>query len=770
MTVQVLVFAAGLLFAPISASIAAASAIAFAAFSLAALSLLILRYCTLAHAIRPLLILVACLAAGHLLGTLNVQRVVSAQLPEALAGDWPLRFEVSSIPVAHSRGVSFFATMLASGCDQPACARFAGMRMRLQWFGPQVTIAPGQVWSAQLRLKPPRGLANPGGFDYHAWLLSEGVQATGYVRGEANQLGQRWNLARLRDDLNQAVFGRDNYRYTRLFSALLVGDKSRITQDDWQLLKRTGTIHLMAISGLHVGFIAWLAFYLARMVARVLGFTQSGARWFHYFPPMFALFAASLYSLLAGFSIPTVRAFCSCALVCVMAIGKRRMQPSKVISAALLLVGAVQPFAVLAPGFWLSFGAVLVLLIVFSARRQQRGTGLILTQFVLFAGLLAPLVVLGQGVALVSPIANLLAVPTVTFLIVPGLFLAAALSFSPAASAGVLSGLDAAMAALWACLEWLAQLLPVWQPSQIWHPWLAVFMIFATLLLLAPRGLGLRVLGAVLLIGGLTGPLRKSYVFKLTVLDVGQGLAAVMQTPKQVWVYDTGARFSDNFDIGSGVLAPYLADEGRQAIQLVVSHGDNDHAGGVSGLHRLLRIESLLAGEIERWLKAPDLAEKARPCYAGQHWQQGKVHIEVLWPEQPTAQKGNDASCVLLVSFVLGDRNVQLLFPGDITSAVEKQILSVLPERIDVLIVPHHGSKTSSYIGFVKKLDPRYAVVSAGYKNQYRHPNEKVVARYRNQGAIVLNTASSGAITFVWYADGRVDLDQHRLTRNRLWD
>ena len=504
----------------------------------------------------------------------------------------------------------------------------------ISWYSPAPPLRVGEHWRLRVRLKRPHGFMNPGGFDYEGWLFSQGIRAKGYVRKAEGPDAATQNLRldagepgaylvdrlrqSLRDDMNAALSERE---LGGLVTALAIGDMQGVPTGQWDVLMRTGTNHLMSISGLHVGLVSGLAFFLMRWL------WSRGARVALRWPApkagaVAAMVAATVYSLLAGFSVPTQRTLVMIAVVMLAVIVQKRIRPGSLLALALLLVLAYDPLAVLAPGFWLSFGAVAVILLGMSGRvgtpnlwwRWGR------VQWLVTLGLLPFLLWMFQKASVVSPLANLIAVPWVSFVTVP-LTLLGALLVMPLPLLGKALLILAAWSldAVWVVLAWLSE----WDFAQWSQPAPPLWAIFAAVIgviwWLLPRGWPARWLGAVWLLPlFLVRPqLLPEGQADFTLLDVGQGLAAVVETRSHVLVFDTGPRFRSGFNTGEAVLAPFLRARGISRVDLlVVSHGDNDHRGGVDGLLAEFPVTRVLSS-------VPELLEgvDASPCVAGETWQ-----------------------------------------------------------------------------------------------------------------------------------------------------
>lgn len=717
-----------------------------------------------------------CFVSGCLVANWRIQKLCDAQLAVEL--DHSLQvvtFHIDSLVSQNPDFAVFTAQILAIECQRPSCQRMQGRHVRLAWYYPGQTVEAGQVWLAEVKLKRPRGLANPGGFDYQAWLLSQGVSASGYVHGAAHRQAQQPVWANTRQSVLRSLQSQSqNNTYQRFWPALVVGDRSAITASDWQVLQATGTVHLVAISGLHIGLVAAGLFVFGSLLARGLVLLQSGSgvaiyRWV---PALLSSVGALYYAALAGFSIPTLRAVCACLILHLCRIMGWNIAALTLLGIGVAVVVITEPLAIVNQGFWLSFLAVLCLLFCFSGRLDlSRRWGWIRMQWVLSLGLLVPLLLVGQGVSLVSPLANIVAVPVISLLVVPGLLLAAlCASLAPGMSVFLLHWVDQVFALLWAFLHWLGgQSWALWWPDQAQRPTSMVLAGIAVMVLLMPRYLRLWGLGAVLFATAFAvspRPINDAVV--LTVMDVGQGLALVLQAQGETMVYDTGPAFSGELDAGSRILVPYLRRQSADTVDLVVSHDDLDHSGGSISLLRLLAVRSLRVGEPLSALVGQKEQQLAEPCVSGDRWRVGTVTAEVLWPPAEVKLEGNQASCVLQLSFAHQGKMVKIWLTGDIDAEVEQQLMAKLGGTVDVMIAPHHGSNSSSSYGFVRRASPAIVVFSAGYKNAYHHPHPTVQRRYAWENSQSFNTAEQGAMVFTWNKEG-LTVSRTRQVEHKRW-
>lgn len=688
------------------------------------------------------------------------------ELPASLEGrDIVLTGVVAGLPDVLAQGRRFTFDIERANVAGEAVA--VPRRVGLGWYGGARAVPelrPGERWTLTVRLKRPHGLANPGGFDAEAWWLSEGVRATGYVR-EADARRLDTFVFSLRDAVGRAraairdrvIAALPEARHAGVIVALVIGDQRSITADERDVFNRTGIGHLVAISGLHITMIAALVASILHTLWRHSFFTTASlplrlpAR---KVAAAGGLAAALAYVALAGFGIPAQRTLLMLAVVTVAVWRDRFVAAPQVLAAALLVVLVFDPWAVLWPGFWLSFFAIACLMLashgreaVASGLRQSIAAGM-RSQWVVTVGLLPLTLLLFAQTSLVSPLANALAIPLVSFVVTPLALLGSVL---PAPLHGwLLQAAHECIVWLAVVLQWLSSLpLAVWQvPAPGLLP--SVLALAGTLWLLAPRGWPFRWAGALAWLPLLAaGPSAPSEGVWLTAFDVGQGNALLVETRNFRLLYDTGPAYSPEADGGSRVILPYLRSRGIARLDaLVISHSDTDHAGGARSLLGSVPVgwiaSSLPPGHA---LLGAGFGARHVGCVAGQRWQLDGVEFEFLHPlaGDSTASKPNARSCVLAIRF--GQRAV--LLGGDIEAPQERALLARAAERLraDVLLAPHHGSGTSSTPGFLDAVRPSVALFQVGYRNRYRHPKAEVVARYDARGIRVVRSDQAGAVS-----------------------
>ncbi|MBI2319014.1 MAG: DNA internalization-related competence protein ComEC/Rec2 [Betaproteobacteria bacterium] len=697
--------------------------------------------------------------------------------------DLELTGAIASLPQPFDRGVRFeFDVEDAS----PAEAQVPG-RVLLAWYNglsreeyqEVMPVRAGERWRFSVRLKRPHGNANPHGFDYEASLLERGIRATGSVRprGTAERLEDfvprpAYAIERLREAVRERFWDAlPEHRYAGVLIALAIGDQRAIEPPDWEIFTRTGVNHLMSISGLHVtmvsGLVAALAMFGWRRAERLalwLPAQKAGA---------LAGFAAALaYCLIAGFAVPAQRTLYMIGVVALALYLDRFSTASRVLALALGIVLLLDPWAVLAPGFWLSFGAVAVIFFVAAGRARQphwlAQWGAM--QWAVTVGLAPALLAMFQQVSLSSPLANAAAIPLVSLVVTPLALLGAVLPV-PLAD-WTLALAHWLLEALMHLLRWLAAL-----DAAVWRQhapaaWTLPLALAGVAWLLLPRGFPARALGLLLLAPMLAvaPPLPSSGALWLTVYDAGQGLAVLLRTRNHALLYDAGPSWSPDADSGSRIVVPALRGAGIRGLDaLVVSHDDTDHSGGALSVLR-----AVPTGQLWSSLPASDPITQVPayrlPCLAGKAWEWDGVRFEFLHPPpamlaDPT-EKANNLSCVLKAYAPGG----AALLSGDIEARGEAQMVGASGDalRSTVLVAPHHGSNSSSSPAFVAAVAPELAVFAAGYGNRFGHPRPEIVERYRAQGARTLRTDSLGAVevridTDGWSASG------YRMRERRYW-
>ncbi len=733
------------------------------------------------------------------------------RLSDALPAEWQgkdiqIIGVVAKLPTQHEHGLRFVfdvEQVLTPNAIVPPhilLASYDGIREE------PLDIHAGERWRLTVRLKQPHGSSNPHDFDFEAWMLENKLRANGYihrkqdnVRLDALVQSPDYYIQSLRekvrnhiqktlnpfpnqlhplrishpaseekipDSAEMSVIEKNNY--VGVLTALAIGDQAGIPAAQWQVFTRTGVNHLMSISGLHITMLSGLAFaasyWLWRRSARLtraLPARKAAA--------LIGLLVALGYALLAGYGVPAQRTVYMLATIATMLWLSRTVAPSQILAAALLVVLLLDPWAVLSPGFWLSFGAVALIFYV-TAHRLRSPHWLVTygrVQWAMSIGLIPPLLAMFQQVSLVSPIANAFAIPLVSFVVVPLTLLGAVLPFD--------WPLWLAHQAMEVCinlLEWLNSL-----PEVVWTQhapptWSIVIGMLGVLWMLLPRGLPARWLGLIALLPMflVLPAVPPEGTLHLVIFDVGQGLAVAAQTRNHALLYDTGPNFNSEANSGNRILIPALRGMGISQLDgLILTHDDNDHTGGAL---------SILQGLPVGWLSSSLAANhpllqhstNTQRCMDGQTWEWDGVHFEVLHPtaESYAAEKirDNNRGCVLKIS--TGKNSV--LLAADIEKESEWRLLKQHEEKLPstLLVVPHHGSKTSSVNAFVAAIHPRYAVFTVGYRNRFGHPNKEVMERYLAMDSELLRSDRDGAIIVKIDAQN-ISVERYRINHTRYW-
>ena len=701
---------------------------------------------------------------------------LAEELPAALEGrDIELTGVVAGLPQALERGVRFEFDVEQAVTGVPPHISLAWYRGRDDAddeASPLVPVRAGERWRFTVRLKRPHGNLNPHGFDYEAWLFERGIRATGYVRppGAERIDAAVWRPAYAVDMLREAI--RDRFRaalpeapYAGILIALAIGDQHAIDPELWLTFARTGITHLMSISGLHVTMLAGLAYVLVNWLWR------RSARLPLRYPAQHAaavggFLAAFLYCLLAGFAVPAQRTLYMLGVVALARLATREIAGSQVLLLALFVVLLRDPWAVLAAGFWLSFGAVALLFHIGGGRLGPAHWLLEWgrAQWAVTLGMLPALLALFQQFSLVSPLANALAIPLVSFVIAPLALLGSLPLLAP-----LLSLAHLVTAWLMAFIDWLAALpLAMWQQAAP-PAWSVVLALAGGIWLLLPRGFPARWLGLLAFLPLLTvlPPRPAAGTAAITVLDVGQGLAIHVQTAGHDLLFDAGPAFSADADSGNRIIAPYLRAMGvRRLDALLISHADKDHEGGAASVLAALPVAVLKSSlPFEHALSAQPVPHEL--CRDGDAWNWDGVAFEMLHPgAEPLSRKTNDLSCVLRVT--AGGRS--MLLTSDIEAVSERALLARHPATLAaaVMTAPHHGSRTSSTAEFMAAVAARDVIFPVGYRNRFGHPREDVLARYAESGARLHRTDADGAVKIGLDRAG-VAFRHERDERRRYW-
>lgn len=709
----------------------------------------------------------------------NLQVVgIVANLPQRMEDSARFRFEVESARESDGRLVQLPSQLLLGW--------YGG---RLNEYGvqaPPSDLRPGDRWQFMVRLKAPHGHINPHGFDYELWLWEQGLQATGYVRNGSKDmvpqwLGQTWAypVERLRQRVRSAIDTRvTDQAMAGIVAALLVGDQAAIERTDWEVFRATGVAHLMAISGLHITGLAWLAAQCVGWLWRRSDVWSPRKPWSLWLPaPVAASVCAALvalaYAMFTGWGVPAQRTVWMLGVVTVLRMHGLRWPLMHVWLTVCAVVLAFDPWALMQAGFWLSFVAVGVLFAAGSHAPVDRAVSAwtraqrLWREQWLMSVCLAPLsLLLFHQVSVVGLLANLWAVPWVTLLVTPlcllGLVLPLAWSVAAEALYWLVWLLKMCAGVSWA--QWSASAAPLWAGA-------VALVGMATWAVRVP--MWLRCFGVALVLPVLSWqtPRPAHGAFELVAADMGQGHAVLVRTATHSLLYDTGPRYSAETDAGQRVLVPLLRAWGERLDRIVISHQDSDHSGGAAAVMAMQPQADVWTSMVaEHPLQQLALMQR---CERGQSWDWDGVQFEVLHPspsDYARKLKPNALSCVLRVtaSPSTPSQQVAALLAGDIEAAQEHDLLqSGLALQADWLLVPHHGSATSSTQAFLEAVDPRVAVVQAGYRNRFGHPRPDVLRRYSDLGVLVVQTPRCGAST--WRSEQPNLVQCERNQRQRYW-
>ncbi len=707
--------------------------------------------------------------------TLVVNQRISERLPLAenkitrqLSG------VIGSLPEVNGDGLRFL--FLPDGA-----AAGAPKKIQVYWYKKRhVAEAPGanpprihagEHWQLQLVLRAPRGRVNFHGVDAERWYFTEGIDALAHVDDGDNVLlyGPSWFdlqhwRERILDKLAEIAGEKPAFR---VLAALAVADRRGLLPQDRAILSATGTGHLLAISGLHIGLAAIMGFYLGRLGLLMLckGLQQRLAV---AMPWLIAWLAAIAYSALAGFGVSTQRALIMLTVGSIAILSRRNIHPLQAWLIAMSLVLVADPFAPLRAGFWFSFVAVGVLVMLFSPRFGH----LPVWRRMLFAQLgislvMAPLGMFWfQQVSLPGLLANLVAIPLVSMLIVPLILAALVLLWLPGPLAQWLLGF-AAYAANWLMLvlERIADLQPAAFSSTSTPGMLAVVLaMLGAAIFMLPRGTPGRTAGLLLMLPLLfpAGVSRGETETQIDFLDVGQGLSVLVTTPGHLLVYDTGPgnglAGEAGLDMVDGTIQPMIEATGRKPNMVIASHADLDHAGGLESLMSEFPRAEYLAN-------LPKIRPNIEPCNTPRHWSWDSLRFRVLHPSAALPYMGNDSSCVVSV---IGP-GISLLLTGDISHVVEQRLVQQGLEPHAIMTAPHHGSSTSSSQALIDAVKPAWSIISAAQGNRFGFPRADVLERYANARIPTLNSAKCGGIRIITNGSGAIRVLSARVNRNAIW-
>lgn len=695
------------------------------------------------------------------------------QLPKDLEGKTiQVSGYIASLPNYSDHRISFL--FFAKKIQDENHSEPVNHLIKLSWMKYNNNLKVGDKWRLTIRLKKIHGSLNPGGFDYEAWAFQEDIRGSGYVMNKEKNIliDSHWyhyTLDRFRQFLQKKIENNlPKSNTSPWIEALILGERHNISQTNWEVLRNTGTNHLMAIAGLHIGFMAAFTHRLAlfgwsrfRCLTLLLPAQQAAA--------IASLMLALIYSALAGFSIPTQRACIMLTVFLVTVLLRRKIVAWQTWSAALFSVLLINPLSVLTESFWLSFGSVALIIYGMSSRLSIKNLwwkwGRV--QWVIAVGLIPFGIWLFHQSSLIGFIANSIAIPWVGFLLVPlcliGCF---TLLISTKLGGIILLFADKLLSVLWGILSYFSHLTwGSWHQVMPNHYALITACIGMSLLLL-PSGFPGRYLGIIWLLPlVLYHPITPAAgEIWLTLLDVGQGLSVVVQTQKHILIFDAGPRLSENFDMGESVVNPFLYTLNTKKIdRLVISHGDNDHIGGSKAILNRFPVVSIQTSVPTMFTPYP-----ASYCLQGESWEWDNVRFDFLYPPKEELNEGNDSSCVLRVT--TGKEHI--LLTGDIEKAAEKYLVDNNYQQLSsqILIAPHHGSKTSAQDSFLQAVNPQYVLYGVGYRNRYHLPNESVVKKYTAMGVRQLDTVTGGAIRLAVTKNNIQSISQFRIDNRRYWN
>lgn len=698
-------------------------------------------------------LLLCWLVAGFLYSTLWSYWQLCHKLPnEYVRSDWRVVGTVIGLPRS-DQGVTYFNLNVTSirSLDMDVSEVVNVRKLKLSWYKPSLELKAGDVLSLDVRLKPPHGQLNPNGFDYERWLFVRGIDATGYVRSLTIVDESSFHfISHLRSLINNSIESRyELLKEQALLQALMTGYKQNFTSDNWDVLRASGTVHLAVISGLHIGFMAAVGWFLGR------GLCFLAPRILFYAPYLFSIAFAGFYMLLAGAEIPTQRAFIMLLVFVVSAMMRWFVDHWTRWWLALVCVLVISPLAIFEVGLWLSFSAVAMLL-WFSQMTVSRYSALKL-QFALLFAMLPLYLLFFSAVSLAAPFINIVAIPLISLLVIIS-FLNVALS-----SIG-LFWLNAIEQWLVTLFWWLVEHVAAWSWSFVDIQGLSfaslLLVVVASFITVSPKGWIAKPMASLLLLPLVFKPAGDANLegeYKVTVFDVGQGLSVLVEVNEYRLIYDTGASYKSGSSAFERSVLPYLKANGIDEIDhLILSHNDNDHVGGVKELKDNIDVGVIYQSYGEE-------TEYKKHCKRGGKWNVGPTSFEFL--AGSVGIKDNDRSCVLLIT----NGMCSLLLPGDIGSRVERQISSYQPYPIDWLVAAHHGSKTSTTEALLNSFKPQAVIFSAGFGNSFNHPHPEVVSRVAKRNAHSYATADDGAIILNSTAKAGCQMQTMRSDSIRLW-
>jgi competence protein ComEC len=708
---------------------------------------------------------------------INAHHRLEQQLPKILEGK-TLIAEGRIVSIPEFRQYSFRFDFLINSIGTSVSIHHP-FRVRINGYlyknsSKLVNFKKGDIWQLAIRLHRPRSFWTPGSFDYQAELFQQNICATGYLMDKfpphlIQQAGAYYVIDSLRQKLSTNVKkALQKYPLLGLINALTTGVRSEITDKQWQVMRGTGTNHLFAISGLHLAFIAGIIYWIIHFFYSRIPYA---ALWIptSQMAAVCTLLCAIFYSALAGFALPTQRALLMLSVFSLATLQRRHITSWHAFNIALLLILILEPFSVLSSSFWLSFMAVALIFYAVSNRIRPLKNWRVWCriQFTVSLGLIPLSLLFFQQISWLGFAANLLAIPWVGFLILPLSLLGSLITLANSVlGAYILVLAERLLELLWQLLSFFSGIPWAQYHCFLSTPWLLFTSLLGVLIILAAKGIPARWVGLIWIL-----PLffwqaqvpKKGDVW-LYLLDVGQGLASVVRTQQHVMIYDTGPRLSASFDAGKMVVLPFLEKIGAQKINLLmISHGDNDHSGGAGIILQQMSVDKVLSSIPKKFLP-----KKASLCKEKTSWQWDGVTFEILYPPINQGYLGNNSSCVLKIS----NSSQSILLVGDIEKRGEDYLINHARKDLasTVLVVPHHGSKTSSSIDFLNQVQARYALFSTGYHNRFKFPHKIVLKRYQSLGSKIYNKAIDGAITLKLDAFSKhTKVETYREKYHRFW-
>jgi len=719
----------------------------------------------------PLFRVLVLILLGFIWITLTANQALNKQLPtEFEKKQVHLTVDIVDFPKGNTSYITFTAKIVQAKHGNQLILQPNAL-IRLSCYRCDEVFLLGERVVIEAVLRRPRGSQSWGSFDFERHALHQGISATGYIKKVNNKIDRADSpiflmkvRERIRNHLQESSQGETSLA---ILSALSIGDRSAFTTDIWRVLRVTGLTHIVAISGLHIGFIFFALRCLIRKVLNLLYpiyLTVPAV----YLESFFALLGAAAYAALAGFTVPTQRALIMLMIYFITLFSPRKFGLIPVLCITIGIIMLIDPLAILATSFWLSVSAVLLIGLAQLTRKRS------IVYFQCFLSLAMAPIVIGffSEVSLISPVLNLIVVPLISLVVLPSLLLSfMMLELFPRLGHWLLSQLSQAIEFVWGLLLWLENTMPLLSINLVMNSraYIISLLIVLTLIfwsILPNKRFVVLILILVILVKPANSALNHGE-FIVTVLDVGQGLAVVIETPKGVSIFDTGSGYAQS-DSAQKTIIPYLRSLNDKRLQsLIISHFDSDHAGGMNTLIQHYSFERFMAPE-----KAGNgffITIPSEKCHQGIVWQESGVSFKILAPSLDFKVKRfsrNNRSCVLLIQSAWGS----VLLPGDIEREMEHQLIERFDEQldVDVLVLAHHGSITSSSPAFLQRVKPSIAISSSAYLSRHGHPHEKVVSRVKKMQAKLFNTATSGSVKIRFLESG-LQATEYRAKQRRFW-